>query len=47
MKRKTLCLVDAFILENIDDAALRRARNAELRRYARKPTLPAFEVIEG
>lgn len=39
--------LDAFILDNIDDAALRRARTVELRRYARKPTLPAFEVIEG
>ena len=39
--------LDAFILENIDDAALRRARTTELRRYARKLTLPAFEVIEG
>ncbi|MCH9019667.1 MAG: hypothetical protein IIA73_04805 [Proteobacteria bacterium] len=39
--------LDAFILDNIDDAALRRARTAELRRYARKPKLPAFEVLEG
>ncbi len=39
--------LDAFILENIEDAALRRMRTAELRRYARKPTFPAFEVIEG
>ncbi len=38
--------LDAFILETIADEPLRRARSADLRRYARKPTLPAFEVIE-
>lgn len=38
--------LDAFILETVEDEALRRARTAELRRHARPPEFSGFEVIE-
>lgn len=38
--------LDAFILENVRDADLRRARSEALRRCARPPGLPGFEAIE-
>ncbi len=41
------CDLDAFILENVRDARLRRARSDALRRHARPLALPGFEAVEA
>ncbi len=39
--------LDAFIMGNIEDAALRQARTATLRQTARRPRFDNFEVLAG
>lgn len=39
--------LDAFIMGNIEDDALRQARTATLRQSARRPTFDNFEVLAG
>ncbi len=39
--------LDAFIMENIENPALRRERSATLRQFARRPSFAAFDVLVG